>query len=156
MRRMTVTLLGTAVAGSALVLSSTALAGTGDAATGGGQVDVGTSGPGDTIAFTAKGTADAGTGQVQYIDREDGRNVSIQHGTVSCIDAQGTVAKIAGSWRDGGTFQLYVEDNGEGKSGLGDVVTVIPAGEPSCDFDAPADEDQMALARGNAQVRDAG
>lgn len=155
MRRMTVTLLGTAAAGSALVLSGTAIAGNVDAATGGGQVDVGTSGPGDTIAFTAKGTIDDAKGQVQYVDRENGRNVSIQHGTVSCIDAQGTVAKIAGEWRDGGTFQLYVEDNGEGKAGVGDVVAIMD-GPNECEFDDPEESPDAALARGNAQVRDEG
>lgn len=131
-----------------------------DAATGGGQVLVGTKGAGDTIAFTAKGTVDAGAGQVQYVDREGGtgQGQTIYHGTVSCLHVSGNVARIAGLWRDGGQFQIYVEDNGEGAAADDDVVTVFPnAEEVTCDpeeFEEPEDEDKTALARGNTQVRD--
>lgn len=132
---------------------ATASAGQEDAATGGGQVLIGSrGGAGDTIAFTAKGTMDSGTGQVQYVDRaEDGQTVF--HGTVSCLAVAGNVAKISGIWTDGGTFGLYVEDNGEGAAADDDVVTVLP-GETTCDFDEPDDDAKTALARGNAQVRD--
>ena len=33
---------------------------------------------------------------------------------MTCIDVQGNIARIAGTWRDGGSFGLYVEDNGNG------------------------------------------
>lgn len=126
-----------------------------DAATGGGQVLVGSKGAGDTIAFTAKGTVDAGEGQVQYVDRTDGtgKDQVVYHGTVNCLAVMGNVARISGTWRDGGVFAIYVEDNGEGSGAENDVVTVLP-GESTCDFDEPEDEDKTALARGNAQVRD--
>lgn len=150
------TMLGAAVVGCCtLVAAGTAVAGQEDAATGGGQVLVGTNGgAGDTIAFTARGTADQGTGQVQYVDREGGtgQDQTVTHGTVTCIAVDGNVARIAGVWTDGGTFGLYVEDNGEGQD-ASDVVTLMPD-EMSCDFDAPDDSDKVALARGNAQVRD--
>lgn len=153
MRSLKFVLVGLTVA-SALIAAGVAGAAGRDAATGGGQVLVGSKGAGDTIAFTAKGTSLAGEGQVQYVDREGGtgQGQTTHHGTVSCLDVAGNVAKIAGTWRDGGPFQLYVEDNGEGKD-ASDVVTLIP-GESGCDFDEPEDEDKVALARGNAQVRD--
>lgn len=144
---------------SALILVTLASAGSQtDRATGGGQVLVGTRGAGDTIAFTAQGTAVAARGQVQYVDREGGtgQGQTVYHGVVACVDVEANVAKIAGTWRDGGPFQLYVEDNGEGANAPDDIVTVISmAPEPTCDFDEPEEEDQTALARGNAQVYDA-
>lgn len=153
MRSLRFVLVGL-VAAAALVTAGVAVAGPGDAATGGGQTMVGAKGAGDTIAFTAKGTIDAAQGQVQYVDRTGGtgNDQVVYHGTVSCLDVVGNVAKIAGSWNDGGTFGLYVEDNGEGKDST-DVVTVLP-GESTCDFDEPDDDEKTALARGNAQVRD--
>jgi len=154
MKRLVVGLVAVA-APVAAVAASPASAGQEDAATGGGQVLVGTTGgAGDTIAFTAKGTVDAGDGQVQYVDRTGGtgQDQIVYHGTVSCLSVSGNVAEIAGTWTDGGTFGIYVEDNGEGKD-ASDVVTVLP-GESSCDFEAPGDNDKVALARGNAQVRD--
>ncbi len=142
----------------ALLLGGTATATQEDAATGGGQVMVGTKGAGDTIAFTAQGTLSSASGQIQYVDREGGtgKDQTTYHGTISCIEAVGNVAKMAGAWRDGGTFQLYVEDNGEGAAADSDVVTLTLGAEPTCDFDDPEDEDKVALARGNAQVRDRG
>ena len=145
--------LGAAALSTAFLVPTFATAGQQDAATGGGQVDVGTSGPGDTVAFTAKGTAETAKGQVQYVDREEDSK-TVQHGAVSCIDAQGNTARIAGEWRDGGTFNLYVVDNGEGSAADNDIVSIVP-GDPSCDFEPPSDDDEYALARGNAQVRDA-
>lgn len=148
--------LGVGVAGAALALSgSTAFAGQEDAATGGGQILVGSEGgAGDTIAFTAQGTADAAKGQVQYVDREGGTGQGqvVQHGTVTCIDVQGNVARIAGEWRDGGTFGLFVEDNGEGDGT--DMIALTPD-LADCAEDRE-DDDPTGLARGNAQVRDRG
>lgn len=155
-RRKLITLAGVGVAGAALALSgASAFAGQGDAATGGGQILVGDKGAGDTIAFTAQGSAAAATGQVQYVDREGGtgQGQTVMHGTVTCIDVQGNVARIAGEWRDGGTFGLYVEDNGEG-AGANDMIAITP-NLTDCSDDRDDDE-PTGLARGNAQVRDRG
>jgi hypothetical protein len=156
-KKRTIALVGAGVAGAALALSgATAFATQEDAATGGGQILVGTEGgAGDTIAFTAQGTADAAKGQVQYVDREGGtgQGQTVAHGTVDCIDAQGSVARIAGTWRDGGTFGLYVEDNGNGDGT--DIVALTPPNDTNC-ADDPEEEKRTALARGNAQVRDRG
>ena len=150
-------LLGVGVAGSALVLSGTAFAGQEDAATGGGQILVGDKGAGDTVAFTAQGTADAARGQVQYVDREGGtgQGQTVMHGTVTCIDVQDNVARIAGTWRDGGSFGLYVEDNGEGAGAAGEDMIAITPNRTDCAEDREDDE-PTGLARGNAQVRDRG
>lgn len=154
MRSLKLLLVGSAAV-AAMLGANVASAAQEDAATGGGQVMVGTKGAGDTIAFTAKGTVDAGDGQVQYVDREGGtgQDRTVYHGTVHCLGVAGNVAKISGTWRDGGAFALYVEDNGEGSAADDDVVTVLP-GESTCDFDDPDDDEKVALARGNVQVRD--
>ena len=150
------TIIGVGVAGAALAFTgSTAFAGQEDAATGGGQILVGTDGgAGDTIAFTAQGTADAAKGQVQYVDRTGGtgQGQTVKHGTVTCIDVQGNIARINGVWRDGGTFGLYVQDVGEGDGS--DVIALTPKIE-ECEGD-PDSGEKTALARGNAQVRDRG
>jgi hypothetical protein len=154
-KRKTIALVGVGVAGVALALSgANAFAGQEDAATGGGQILVGDKGAGDTVAFTAQGTADAARGQVQYVDREGGtgQGQTVMHGTVTCIDVQGNVARIAGEWRDGGTFGLYVQDNGEGDGS--DMIAVTP-NLTDCAEDRD-DNDPTGLARGNAQVRDRG
>ena len=130
-----------------------------DRATGGGQILISsTGGAGDTIAFTAQGTATAAKGQVQYVDRTGGtgQGQTTYHGDVACLVVDDNIALIAGTWRDGGNFQLYVEDNGEGALEDDDIVVVVPvAEEPGCDEDQTEEEDQTALARGNAQVYDA-
>ena len=141
--------LGTAVAGSGT-----------DRATGGGQVLVSDKGAGSTIAFTAQGTAQAARGQIQYVDRSagTGRSQVVKHGTVQCIDATGNRAKLAGTWNDGGTFELIVVDNGEGALAESDLITLQPNDTtPGCgEDDDDDDNDPVALARGNAQVYDAG
>jgi hypothetical protein len=146
------------LAGLAVVLAVPVLAqaGQGDKATGGGQILVGVRGAGDTIAFTAQEKGGNARGNVTYQDREGGtgQRHTTHHGRVFCIDAVGNVARIAGTWRDGGTFGLYVEDNGEPNRGA-DVVTLID-NVSDCSFDEPEDEDKTGLARGNAQVRDGG
>jgi hypothetical protein len=131
-----------------------------DRATGGGQVLVGTDGgAGDTIAFTARGTAEPGgaRGQVQYVDRTGGTGIgqTVRHGTVSCLRVDGNTAKIAGTWDQGGTFQLLVVDNGQGAAADDDLVTVQNAADPTCNQEDNDDDNQVALARGNAQVYDA-
>ena len=154
-KKRTLTLVGVGLAGAALTLSgSGAFATQDDAATGGGQILVGDRGAGDTIAFTASGTADAARGQVQYVDREGGtgQGQTVQHGTVTCIDVRGNVARIAGEWRDGGTFGLYVEDTGEGDGT--DMIQITP--DLTDCADDREDDEPTGLARGNAQVRDRG
>jgi hypothetical protein len=153
-KKKTITLVGVGVAGAALALSGTsALAGQGDATTGGGQILVGTEGgAGSTIAFTAQAVGDAARGQVQHVDRS-GEEQVVHHGTVGCIDVEGNIARISGEWRDGGTFGLYVEDNGNGDGT--DIVALTPVNDTNC-ADDPEEENRTALARGNAQVRDRG
>lgn len=152
MRSAKLVFIGSVVAAGMLAVGVAGAAGE-SKATGGGQVLVGTKGAGDTIAFTARGNSVSAEGQIQYVDRDGGtgKGHTTYHGSASCIDVAGNVARIAGSWSDGGTFQLYVEDNGEGANAPDDVVTLM-AGEATCDFDEPDDEDKVALARGNAQV----
>lgn len=134
-----------------------------DRATGGGQVLVGTRGAGDTIAFTAKGDVQSARGQVQYVDRTGGTGQGQQayHGTVDCLYVNGNTAIIGGEWAErdgGGRYELYVVDNGEGAAAESDVVYIGDAPENACDpenYDGDDAPDQ-ALARGNAQVYDAG
>jgi hypothetical protein len=130
-----------------------------DRATGGGQILIGKS-AGHTITFTARGTADAATGQVQYINRAagTGRSQVRRHGTVSCLRVDGNMAKLAGTWDQGGagTFQLIVVDNGEGAAADPDIVTVQNMQDPTCDDEGDDDDGQTELGRGNAQVYDAG
>ncbi len=128
-----------------------------DQAMGGGQILFSTEGgAGSTIAFTAQGTAEAAKGQVQFIDRSGGkgRNQVKQHGEVTCIVVEGNVAKIGGVLRNGDFFNLYVEDTGEGHGNADVIFYDGMVDTPDCDFDTPSDDDLMALARGNAQVRD--
>jgi hypothetical protein len=129
-----------------------------DRATGGGQVLIGTrGGAGDTIAFTAQ-DRETNPGQVQYIDRT-AEGQTRYHGTVACLMVMENVAYIGGTWEEqgAGNFNLYVEDNGEGANAAGaDMIFIDEAADnPMCDFDEPEDEDQLDLARGNAQVYDA-
>lgn len=128
-----------------------------DRATGGGQILFSTKGAGNTIAFTAQATASGAKGQVQFIDRSAGTGQSQvkYHGDVTCISVMGSVAKIAGVLTNGDSFNLYVEDTGEGHGNADPIFFDAMADSPDCDFDDPDDEDLMALARGNAQVYDA-
>ena len=124
-----------------------------DRATGGGQTAVGLQGAGNTIAFTAQntGSGDTATGQVQYIQRVDGQDKL--HGTVTCLRVSGNTAKISGTAADGGAFQLYVVDNGQGAAADNDMIMLQRTDQPSCDFD-PGNQ-VPELARGNAQIYDA-
>ncbi len=133
-----------------------AVAGDGDKATGGGQILFASQGAGNTIAFTAQEKGGAAKGQVQFIDRTGGRGRDQvkYHGTVECIEAAGNAAKIAGTLRNGDTFNLYVEDTGEGQGNSDVIFFDGMADDPTCEFDTPSDDDLEALARGNAQVRD--
>lgn len=153
-RRFTVTV---AVLAAAFPAAS-AIAGSGtDRATGGGQILLSSDGKGagDTIAFSAR----AGSpGQIQYVDREGGTGIgqTVLHGTVSCIDAQGNTAKLAGTFEDGSGFTLVVTDNGEGALADNDTIALQNSDDPTCDREDGDDDGSTALARGNAQVYDAG
>jgi hypothetical protein len=125
-----------------------------DRATGGGQVLIGTrGGAGDTIAFTAKDRAE-NLGQVQYVDRT-ATGQTVRHGTVTCLDVMNNMAKIGGVWKQGGTFQIIVVDNGQGAAANDDVVTVQNGQPDNCAQEDDDDDNPIALARGNAQVYDA-
>ena len=128
-----------------------------DRATGGGQILVGSRGAGDTIAFTAQGTEAAGKGQVQVIDRTGGTGQGQVkfHGTVICLNVAGNSAKLAGFTRDGGTFTLFVVDNGEGANSDRDLITLDRQSDPTCEFNDDDEDNAVELARGNAQVYDA-
>src|SRR5688500_11548424 len=106
-----VAVLAIAIPGIASAGSST------DRATSGGQTIVDSQGAGNTIAFTARGTVDAATGQVQYIDRTAGTGQAQVkfHGIVECLRVQGNTAELAGHERDSDQpFNLLVVDNGQG------------------------------------------
>lgn len=148
------------IAGLALALPIAASAGSGtDRATGGGQILVSSSGgAGDTIAFTAQGTPDVARGQVQYVDRTGGTGQGQvkKHGQVTCLRVSGNMAKMAGTWDQGGTFQLLVVDNGEGANATNsDMITLQDAQDPTCNQENNDNDGQTDLARGNAQVYDA-
>jgi hypothetical protein len=151
-KRRTITVTGLALA-VAIPVAGAQAGSPRDRATGGGQTAVSMQGAGNTIAFTAQnsGSGDAATGQVQYIQRVDGQDKL--HGTVTCLRVSGNTAKISGTARDGGAFQLYVVDNGEGASAGNDMIMFQRADSASCDFN-PGNE-VPELARGNAQVYDA-
>jgi hypothetical protein len=128
-----------------------------DRATGGGQILIGKS-AGNTISFEARGTSDAATGNVQYVNRDTGTGQSqvTRHGRVSCLAVDGNMAKLAGTWDQGGTFQVLVVDNGQGVAADNDLVTVQNTQDPTCDPEDDDDDGPTELGRGNAQVYDAG
>lgn len=146
---------------TAAAFAMTAQAGSGLKITGGGQTDVGASGAGDTIAFTARETATGANGQVQYIDRTDGETEAIFHGTVTCIEAVDAgddgAGFIAGEWRheEEAYFTIYLEDNGEPNQGNDLIIIDELATSPECSDEEPDDDDKASLARGNVQVHNA-
>ena len=152
MKTRIITVAGVAMA-VALPIAGAQAGSARDRATGGGQTAVGLQGAGNTIAFTAQntGSGDAAMGQVQYIQRIDSQDKL--HGTVTCLRVSGNTAKISGTARDGGAFQLYVVDNGQGSAADNDMIMFQRADQPSCDFDPGSQVPE--LARGNAQVYDA-
>jgi hypothetical protein len=153
--------IGCAVAALAVPVAANAGSPT-DRATGGGQTLVGTTGAGNTVAFTAQGTTSSGKGQVQVVDRSAGTGQSQVkfHGIVDCIDVSGNMAEIGGYKRDdpANRFSLYVEDNGEGAQAAGaDMIVFSDMTDGTCDLGDQDNESDgaVALARGNAQVYDA-
>jgi hypothetical protein len=134
---------------------------TGYKVTGGGQsfpsaADV--SGAGDTIGFNAQqeGEGPDARGQVQYVDRENGKQVANIHGTVTCLTVTGEQATIGGIITRGGEtgfFQLDVIDSGQENRGTDMIVFQEVDEEPECD--APEDlEDSPVLARGNIKIHE--
>jgi hypothetical protein len=147
---------GTANAGSSV-----------DRATGGGQILINSSGhgPGDTITFQARGTETAATGSVNVIDRDrdattaKGQGYHFQ-GTVSCLRVDANTAQLSGTGTapDGSetAFILVVVDNGEGAAADNDSINLTYVDDPSCNKDDGDNDGAVDLARGNAQVYDAG
>lgn len=140
----------------------TASAGSTDKATGGGQILLSSDGrgPGDTIAFTAQAREDGTVvGNVNVIDRTGNTGKGGVHfkGDVTCVVAEGNVAKIAGvGERSDGTttgFTLLVTDNGEGLDD-NDLISLQYTSDPTCEREDGDDDAQTELARGNAQVKD--
>lgn len=156
--RLRIALVLGLVATLALSVSTMGRAGSGDKVTGGGQTDVSTRGAGDTIAFTAQQLADGRIlGQVQYVDRKDGNGQPqvVYHGIVECLVVSGNTADFSGEWRDGGEFEIVVQDTGEG-NGNADPIGIEPmATNPDCGDDDMPENNDGGLSRGNAQVHDA-
>ena len=130
-----------------------------DRVTGGGQTLVGTSGAGNTIAFTAQGTSTDARGQVQVVDRNAGTGQAQTkfHGIVDCLSVSGDTAEIIGHKRDDGAdkFSVYVVDNGEGIAADNDMILLNENPDDECGIDDDDDDGAVDLARGNAQVYDA-
>lgn len=140
-------------------------------ATGGGQIffnfDSGSeepvAGAGDTIAFTAQQSGnDPARGQVQFIDRSGGtgRGQVKLHGTVTCLEVDGNMARIGvvATRTDDAerrAFEMLVIDNGEGASNTdGDQIAISFVDNPECSEDDEDDDAQTTLARGNVQVHE--
>lgn len=139
--------------------------------TGGGQFQVATTGgPGDTIAFNAQqlgdpNDPDAAKGQVQYVDRTNGKVVGIFHGEVECLRVVATgdngAARLAGVWDDprtapatDGTFEILADDNGEPNQNA-DKIFIDRMDPPDCVDDSTNNPDSpTGLARGNIQIHE--
>ena len=130
-----------------------------DRVTGGGQTLVGTSGAGNTIAFTAQGNSESAKGQVQVVDRTNGTGQSQTrfHGIVDCLAVDGKMAEIYGHKRDdpADVFAVYVVDNGEGALADNDIVALNDDPKSPCALEDDDDQGETELGRGNAQVYDA-
>lgn len=156
-----------------------------DSATGGGQAffdrddPAGSTGAGDTVAFTAhraKGApegSDAATGQIQVNRRTTGA-VKF-HGTIDCLVTNGVKgsgagdAYMSGKARNGEPFELYVSDGGKGQMERNDMIMLYHGttevasndSDPNnqgrnevCGFsDFNPQDDSFPLYRGNVQVR---
>jgi hypothetical protein len=133
--------------------------------TGGGQILLSAEegqGAGDTITINAQGPAEGPIkGNLTYRNRNGGNgqgDVTL-HGTPRCLQVTGNTAKVAGSYRGGGEWQLYIVDNGEGAAAGNDIITFVPLEDDqttaNCDFDSPDEDAQTALGRGNLQVHTA-
>lgn len=140
--------------------------------TGGGQlIEMGETGAGDTIAFSAQSQGEEGAdakGQFQYVDRTDGtgRGQEVVHGTVSCVvvfateDGMPAMAAIGGQSRDGEDFRIDVTDDGQGGDAM-DMISVRRGedardgeddGEDTALCDAEDEMAEMSLGRGNVKI----
>ncbi|HWH27508.1 MAG TPA: hypothetical protein VNU26_00865 [Mycobacteriales bacterium] len=141
--------------------------------TGGGQIiEVGETGAGDTIAFSAQSQGEEGEaakGQFQYIDRTGGtgQGQEVVHGTVSCVVVHtantgdsGGYAIIGGQSRLGEDFRIEVFDDGQG-AGSADMIMVRrdadardggDEGEDDNLCDIEEEDDGVALGRGNVKI----
>ena len=152
-----------AIAGLAAlaITSGTATAGNGDKVTGGGQILIGSSGAGSTIAFNGQGTTTDAKGQIQSIDRSAGKQNQVKiHVAVDCVEVDGAYGILGGFQKKNGKltgnrYTLRVVDGGEPNLGV-DIIAFTPENDDfRCgDPQASNDEPQTALGRGNAQVRD--
>ena len=147
------------VAALALCAASALGASPNSRVTGGGQNPLGTSGPGNTIAFEAhQGSGSAATGQVQFIDRSagTGQDQVKYHGTVECMffDSSNS-AQMYGHDRNGNPFELFVMDNGEGATGGNDIASFNNSPQGDCNNPDQSDEGSDQLFRGNSQVYEA-
>ena len=140
--------------------------------TGGGQTLVGSTGAGNTIAFTAQSAGEEGSaakGQFQLQLRDAAEKEGI-HGEISCVQVysfteDGGVAVLGGYSRDTGEpFRFDVVDGGEGKD-ASDMIRLSrgAAAQDGGDDDSgdtmlcdPEDEKaDTDFARGNVQVHKA-
>jgi hypothetical protein len=154
-------MLATAGLAALAINSGTAVAGNGDKVTGGGQILLGTDPEkaGNTIAFTAQGTVDAAKGRVTFIDRSGGTGQAQEkfHGIVDCIEVTDNYGIVGGYRRgdEGDRFDLRVVDNGEPGAGFDMIAFDLDNPDVECgDEEADNEEPEMALGRGNVQVRD--
>ncbi|MDQ3985698.1 MAG: hypothetical protein M3280_04290 [Actinomycetota bacterium] len=133
--------------------------------TGGGQMAVGDTGPGDTIAFNAQqtGSGNAARGQVQFVDRDDDGHITrIWHGEVTCLAVvtmgDDGAARFAGNWtgRKGatsGTFEILADDNGEPNQG-DDMIFIDEVDPPDCSNSQQNPDSPTSLGRGNVQIHE--
>jgi hypothetical protein len=152
-----------AIAGLAAlaITSGTATAGNGDKVTGGGQILVGSSGAGSTIAFNGQGTTTDAKGQIQSIDRSGGKGQEVKiHVAVDCVEVDDAYGILGGFQKKNGKlttdrYTLRVVDGGEPNLGV-DMIAFTPENDDARCGDPEADneEPEVALGRGNAQVRD--
>lgn len=135
--------------------------------TGGGQIIAeGASGPGDTLAFNARSLdgqtaaqdSDGAQGQLQYNGRGDAAQKF--HGLVTCLQVEGTVARIAGIKKtetgETGFFRLVLDDtdNGGPQNPAEPLMFQPDATEANCDS-ADGDDLTSELGRGNIQIHEA-
>ena len=146
-----------AVLAASAMCAGSALAGAPNGrVTGGGQNPLGTTGPGNTIAFEAhQQSGSTATGNVQFIDRSNGtgQDQVKYHGTIECLffDSSNS-AQMYGHDRNGNPFELFVMDNGEGASGGNDIASFNNNPRGDCSNPDMSDEGSDQLFRGNAQV----
>lgn len=134
--------------------------------TGGGQIDVSTSGgAGNTLTFYGEEATGGDRGQVQYVGTADagpGGVADLWHGFVDCVNIEGADpdgdgfggrARLSGDTSDGETFWLEVIDPDAGGPG-GDGADPIRLHKPT-DSDCDEENDDARdteLGRGEAVI----